>query len=57
MGMTVSINSYDVTRQMVDIANKNPDLETAIAGGGKVIDGTRVFLQHVLEYDGAKKQA
>jgi hypothetical protein len=22
-----------------------------------VIDGTRVFLQHVLEYDGAKKQA
>lgn len=56
MGRTISINSYDVTRQMKDIADKNPDTEMAIAWGGKVIDGTRVFLQHVLEYNGAKKQ-
>lgn len=51
MGMTISIDSYDVTRQMKTIADKNSNVETAIAGGGKVIDGTRVFLQHVLEYD------
>jgi hypothetical protein len=56
MVMTISIDSYDVARQMKTISDKNPNLETAIAGGGKVIDGTRVFLQHVLEYDGASKQ-
>lgn len=56
MGKVISIDSYDVTRQMKSIADKNPDTEMAIAGGGKVIDGTRVFLQHVLEYEGANKQ-
>jgi len=56
MAMTLSIDSYDVTRQMMNIADKNPDVETAIAWWGKVIDKTRVFLQHVLEYDWASKQ-
>ncbi len=56
MGKMISIDSYDVTRQMKTIADKNPDTEMAIAGGGKVVDGTRVFLQHVLEYEGANKQ-
>lgn len=56
MGKMISIDSYDVTRQMKTIADKNPDTEMAIAWGGKIIDGTRVFLQHVLEYEGAKKQ-
>jgi len=56
MGMTLSIDSYDVTSQILTIADKNPDVETAIAWWGKVIDGTRIFLQHVLEYDWARKQ-
>lgn len=56
MGKMISIDSYDVTRQMKTIADKNPDTEMAIAGGWKIIDGTRIFLQHVLEYDGAQKQ-
>gem|GEM_PF-6148631 len=31
MAMTLSIDSYAVTRQMMNIADKNPDVETAIA--------------------------
>jgi len=56
MAMTLSIDSYAVTRQMMNIADKNPDVETAIAWWGKVINKTRVFLQHALEYDWASKQ-
>jgi hypothetical protein len=56
MGKVISIDSYAVTRQITDIADKNPNTEMAIAGGWKIIDGTRIFLQHVLEYDGAQKQ-
>ncbi len=56
MGKIISIDSYAVTRQITNIADKNPNTEMAIAGGWKIIDGTRIFLQHVLEYDGAQKQ-
>lgn len=38
------------------IPEANPHVETAIAGWGKVVDGTRIFLKDVLEYDGAYKQ-
>lgn len=56
MWKLLSIDSYDVARQIVDISAKNPDTEMAIAGGGKVLGDSRFALQHVLEYAWAQKQ-
>jgi len=33
MGKVISIDSYAVTRQITNIADKNPNTEMAIAGG------------------------
>jgi hypothetical protein len=56
MTKSLSIDSYDVAQQIVDISAKNIDTEMAIVGGGKVLQDTRFALQHVLEYEWAQKQ-
>jgi hypothetical protein len=56
MTKSLSIDSYDVAQQILDISAKNMDREMAIVGGGKVLQDTRFALQYVLEYEWAQKQ-